>query len=79
MWVRKNRHVIVDVDLECIFSAVRSTLLGVRDGCGKFVLHSIRGPIKDLEARLSNDGLLYDLNLDLLFGAFFSELVKGGA
>lgn len=79
MWVRKNRHVIVDVDLECIFSAVRSTLLSVRDGGGKFVLHSIRGPIKDLEAKLSKDGLLYDLNLDLLFGAFFSELIKGGA
>lgn len=77
MWVRKNRHVIIDFDLECIFSAVRSTLIGVRDVGGKFVLYSIRGPVKDLEARLLKDGLLFDLNLDLLFGAFFSELIKG--
>lgn len=77
MWVRKNRHVIIDFDLECIFSAVRSTLIGVRDVGSKFVLYSIRGPVKDLEARLLKDGLLFDLNLDLLFGAFFSELIKG--
>lgn len=77
MWVRKNRHVIIDFDLECIFSAVRSTLIGVRDVGGKFVLYSIRGPVKELEARLLKDGLLFDLNLDLLFGAFFSELIKG--
>ncbi|MDI3248471.1 MULTISPECIES: dsDNA nuclease domain-containing protein [unclassified Pseudomonas] len=77
MWVRKNRHVIIDFDLECIFSAVRSTLIGVRDVGGKFVLYSIRGSVKDLEARLLKDGLLFDLNLDLLFGAFFSELIKG--
>lgn len=79
VWVRKNRHVIVDVDLECIFSSVRSTVLSVRDSGGKFVLHSIRGPIKGLEAKLLKDELLYDLDLDLLFGAFFSELIKGGA
>lgn len=79
MWVRKNRHVVMDSDLECIFSAVRSTLIGVRDVGGKFVLYSIRGPVKDLQARLLKDDLLFDLNLDLLFGAFFSELIKGGA
>lgn len=78
LWVRKNRHVIADLDLECIFSAVRSTLLSVKDCGGNFALHSIRTPIKDLESKLSKDGLLYDLNLDLIFGAFFSELVKGG-
>lgn len=78
MWVRKNRHIILDPDLECIFSAVRSTLLSVRGSNGKVALHSLREPIKGLEESLSKSGLLYDLSLNLLFGAFFSELVKEG-
>jgi len=77
IWVRKNRHVIIDFDLECIFSAVRATLISVKDGSGKFVLYSIKDQIKDLEAKLLKDKLLYDLDLGLLFGAFFSELIKG--
>ena len=79
LWLRKNRHVIVELDLYAITSKVRLALATLGADNNQISLSSLRNPIKHLVSELESEGLLFDLTEDLIFGAIFSELVKGKA
>jgi len=75
-WVRKNRHVVSEIDIQTIISKIRELLLACAAG-GTIDFGSLRAPIQDLSADLKKDDLLYDLTNDELLGGVFSELVRG--
>jgi len=75
-WVRKNRHIVPEMDIQTITSKIRKLLTETMVG-GTIDFESLRGPIKQLSEDLSNDNLLHNLTDNELFGGVFSELVRG--
>lgn len=77
LWLRKNRHIISELDLNTIISKIKSLLNDAQINGNSISLSKLRGPIKDLVKELEETGLLYDLTEDLILGGIFSELVRG--
>lgn len=77
LWLRKNRHIIIEFDLQSINSKVRKLLNDSIRNDGTLHLATLRTPIKNLMGELESEGLIYDLSLELILGGIFAELVKG--
>lgn len=74
-WVRKNRHVLPELDLHTIVSKVRQLLDSESTG-GTINFSSLQKPIVQLIEELGNENLKYDLTVDLILGTIFSELIR---
>ena len=77
-WYRNNRHMIPDFDLNTITTMIKVMLINVRNN-GIVSLPNLGEPIVSLISELSDKGLLFDLNRDLILGGIFAELVRGKA
>ena len=77
LWLRKNRHVISEFELQTISSKIRGLLNNSVQNGSSFRLDKLSRPIKDLVKQLDSEELLFDLNVELIFGGVFAELVKG--
>lgn len=77
LWLRKNRHVIPEFELNTIVSHITQLLCKSFKVGNSVTLSELSNPIKALVATLDKNDLLYDLNLDLVLGGIFAELVKG--
>tara|TARA_R110000803_G_scaffold90248_1_gene157557 strand:+ start:14504 stop:15676 length:1173 start_codon:yes stop_codon:yes gene_type:complete len=77
VWLRTNRHVILEFDLQSITSKVRQLLNNSIRNDGSVQLASLRVPIKALVQEFEAEDLIYDLNAELILGGVFAELVKG--
>ena len=77
LWVRRNRHVIPEFELNTIASKVRQLLNESLQHNNTIMLSNLSTPINNLKQELSSCGILYDLTVDLLLGAVFGALVKG--
>lgn len=79
VWYRNNRHSIPEMDLRAIICKVQEVLQSTKSGGGKSLLVShLRKPLSELLDALKAESLSFDLTKELLLGAVFSELVKGG-
>jgi hypothetical protein len=76
IWLRKNRHVINEFDLQSIQSNITGLLNSIIGSKKSLKISELRQPIKALAHELKCQDLLYDLNIDLILGAVFAELVK---
>jgi Fe-S cluster biosynthesis and repair protein YggX len=76
LWFRKNRHLISELDLNAITQSVKKLFSDMVSFDNQVLIASLKGPIEEAVNDLESKKLLYDLNEDLLLGAFFSELVK---
>lgn len=75
IWYRNNRHVLSEFDLNIIVEGIRK--LVISDGCTSSIeLSKLRGPIYSLINTLRSQGVLYDLNEDLVLGGIFAEIVR---
>jgi len=77
LWLRNNRHVIPEFELHTISSSIRKLLISSTGNGNSIGLSSLGVPIKELSDDLKSNNMLYDLNVDLILGGVFSELVKG--
>lgn len=77
LWLRKNRHVIPEFELNTITSKVRQLLNDSMEQKNAIMLSELGTPIKNLEQELRILEILFDLTNELLLGAVFGELVKG--
>jgi hypothetical protein len=77
LWLRKNRHVIPEFELQAIASEIKQLLNGSIQSGGAVNLASLNQPIKDLAAQFHSEDRIYDLDLNLILGGIFAELVKG--
>jgi len=77
-WYRNNRHIIPYFDLNRITSMIKVMLIKVRNN-GIVSIPILADPIISLISELSDKGLLYDLDRDLILGGVFAELVRGKA
>lgn len=76
IWLRKNRHVIPEFDLQLIVSSIRKLLVSTSQNGNSVSISSLNKPIKALVEKLEKDGLIHGLNLELILGGVFAELVK---
>lgn len=74
-WVRKNRHILPEIDLHTIISKVRQ-LLGSKSTSGSLDFASLKKPIQQLIQELDEENIKYDLTEDLILGTIFSELIR---
>lgn len=77
IWLRKNRHIIIEIDLNTITSRIKALIQSESSMSKSISLSTLRIPIKELISELESEGLIYDLNENMVLGAIFSELVKG--
>lgn len=77
LWIRRNRHVISEFDLQTITSEIRQLLHNSIQNGNSIYLATLSTPIKNLVDQLKSKDLIYDLNVDLVLGGIFAELVKG--
>lgn len=79
VWYRNNRHSIPEMDLHFIVGMVRDVLEKAKSGAGNSILIiNLHKPLAQLMDQLAAKSLVFDLTKELLLGAVFSELVKGG-
>ncbi|AIN19486.1 dsDNA nuclease domain-containing protein [Yersinia rochesterensis] len=79
VWYRNNRHNISEIDLRFIVNKVRELLRNVQSSKDQsLTLGNLYTPLKQLLTELKSLELEFDLTTEMLFGAVFSELVKGG-
>ncbi|MCF7719146.1 DUF4297 domain-containing protein [Aeromonas jandaei] len=76
IWLRNNRHIISELDLQTIKSHVTGLLNNAIGNKHSLKISELRQPIKVLENELKSQSLLYDLDINLILGAVFAELVK---
>ncbi|BCV46606.1 dsDNA nuclease domain-containing protein [Shewanella algae] len=76
LWIRNNRHVIPEFDLQSIFSIIQSKLHNELSNNKPLNIINLRPIIKSLIDKLNNENLLFDLNNELLFGALLAEIVR---
>ncbi|MCF5877048.1 dsDNA nuclease domain-containing protein [Aeromonas veronii] len=76
IWLRNNRHIISELDLQTIKSHITGLLNNAIGNKHSLKISELRQPIKVLENELKLQGLLYDLDINLILGAVFAELVK---
>ncbi|WP_429128914.1 dsDNA nuclease domain-containing protein [Aeromonas veronii] len=76
IWLRNNRHIISELDLQTIKSHVTGLLNNAIGNKNSLKISELRQPIKVLENELKSQSLLYDLDINLILGAVFAELVK---
>ncbi|MCI2284369.1 DUF4297 domain-containing protein [Colwellia sp. MSW7] len=77
LWLRKNRHVILEFELQSITSQIKQLLNDLTQGGNSINLVKLSKPIKDLVRELTEEDQIYDLNHELILGGIFAELVKG--
>lgn len=77
IWLRKNRHIISELDLHAITQKIANLILPLMESSNSVDITLLREPIKNLLGQLKNEELIYDLNENLIIGGVFSELVKG--
>ncbi|NQZ52041.1 MAG: DUF4297 domain-containing protein [Moritella sp.] len=77
LWLRKNRHVILEFELQSITSQIRQLLNDSIQGGSSINLAKLNKPIKKLVNKLTSEDQIYDLNAELVLGGVFAELVKG--
>lgn len=77
LWLRNNRHVIPEFELETIRSNIRQLLSASTKNRTSLCLAELRDPIEALEQELKSKNILFDLSKELIFGGVFAELVKG--
>ncbi|CFQ34246.1 dsDNA nuclease domain-containing protein [Yersinia bercovieri] len=79
VWYRNNRHNMSEIDLRFIVNKVRELLRNVQSSKDQsLTLGNLYTPLKQLLTELKSLELEFDLTTEMLFGAVFSELVKGG-
>lgn len=76
VWLRNNRHVIPECNLQLIISKIRQLTQPGGQNEVSISIANLRKPIENLVKDLQSDDLLYDLDLDLVLGGVFAELVK---
>lgn len=76
-WLRNNRHILTEFDLNAITQQVKLILEESKNNSQSIKISSLKKPIQNLIEEFKKEGLLYDLNEDLILGGIFSELVKG--
>jgi hypothetical protein len=77
LWLRKNRHVISELDLNTISLKIRSLLNDSQKHGNSISFSSLRIPIQGLVKELEAENLLHDLTDNLILGGIFSEMVRG--
>jgi len=77
LWLRKNRHVIQEFELQSITSKIRQLLNDSIQYGNSVNLAKLDKPIKKLVSELTAEEQIYDLNAALVLGGVFAELVKG--
>ena len=77
IWLRLNRHVIREYDLNTITQQVGSLFLDSIGHNHLIKLVELKVPIENLIKKLIEQNLIYDLTEDLIFGGVLSELVRG--
>lgn len=77
LWLRKNRHVILEFELQSITSQIKQLLNDSTQGGNSINLAKLNKPIKELVRELTAEDQIYDLDAELVLGGFFAELVKG--
>lgn len=77
LWLRKNRHVISELDLNTISLKIRSLLNDSQKHGNSISFSSLRIPIQGLVKELETENLLHDLTDNLILGGIFSEMVRG--
>lgn len=77
IWVRKNRHIIIEFDLHSITQQIANLISPLIENSNSVDIALLRKPINALLDRLRKEELIYDLNENLIVGGIFSELVKG--
>jgi hypothetical protein len=76
-WLRMNRHMLLVLDINIIICKISTLLTKLQVNGNSVKLSALKQPITDLIEELKTEGILYDLNEDLVLGAIFSELVRG--
>lgn len=76
-WLRLNRHSLLALDINIIISKISMLLTNLQVNGNSVKLAALKPLIADLIEELKTEGILYDLNGDLILGAIFSELVRG--
>ena len=77
VWLRNNRHVIAELDYNSITQKVKFVLEKTINENPTIELCLLKKPIVQAVKELDEEGLLYDLNQDLILGGIISELVRG--
>lgn len=77
LWFRKKRHSILEFELRAITNKTKKMFHDIMLHGNNIEIASLKKPIESTRKELEEQNLLYDLDSELLLGAFFSELVKG--
>lgn len=75
-WLRKNRHIISELDYITIDRAINSTLDKLTFMHGSLFLSSLRDFINKLHDSLDKNNLLHSLDKEALTGSLFARLVE---
>lgn len=75
-WLRKNRHIISELDYITIDRAINSTLDKLTFIHGSLFLSSLRDFINELYESLCEKNLLHSLDKEALTGSLFAKLVE---
>ena len=76
IWLRNNRHIISEFDLNAITQEVKLLLINSITNDNLVSFSALRNPIKKLLQELEKQELLFDLTENLILGGVFSELVR---
>ncbi|KAB7704853.1 DUF4297 domain-containing protein [Plesiomonas shigelloides] len=77
LWFRDTRHSILEFELMAITNKIKKMFLEITSHNRNIEIASLKKPIELTKKELEEQGLLYNLDHNLLLGAFFSELVRG--
>ena len=75
-WLRKNRHVLGELDFNTITSIISKSYGASKEGSSELDLKVWRLKIQSVLNELLEEDLLCSLTEETVFGAFFSELVR---
>lgn len=79
IWYRNIRHNISELELRYIISSVRDIINTVSaKNNNSLTVSRLHAPLKQFHANLKSEARLYGLTEEMLLGAVFSEIIKGG-
>lgn len=76
IWLRENRNRLSDFDIISITSYIDEAFKSIFKAGKSLKLSDANPKIHQLESRLTEQGIIFDLNPNLLLGGFFSALVR---
>lgn len=76
LWVRNNRHSIPEFDLQSVLNVIQSTLSSIINHDNNININQLRPLVVSAKKSLETEYLLFDLDRDLIFGAFLAEIVR---